>query len=210
MSPSREWARHPGRVAVLSPVLTPGDLPLPELAAARLDGELYALGGSDCPVDEVERPALRARAVLAQRPARLIAELGTAAWVWGATPVEPAVLEFCVDLSARARPAAAPRVVVREIVLDPEDLVEFDGVRVTAPLRTAVDLARFRAGFGEGEVALVRALASIGRFGLGECVTLMDRRRNLPAKRRAAERLTWALAPPVESPQAYRDPVSRR
>jgi len=185
--------RHAGRVAALSPVLSPRDLPLAELTAARLDGELYSLVDAFCPVDELETPALRARALLSGRSPRLIAELGTAAWVWGAMPVVPTAHEFCADLAARARLAPSSGVVVRELVLDPDDVVEFAGARVTTPLRTAVDLARFRAGFAEGDADVVRALASIGRFDVDDCLALMERRRNLPAKRRAAQRLTAAL-----------------
>ncbi len=142
----------------------------------------------------LERPAVRARAVLADRSTRLIPELGTAAWVWGATPVEPLVQEFCVDITARARLAPSALASVREIVLDDDDLSDLDGVRVTTPLRTVVDLARFRAGFGAGEAALVAALASIGRFGFDDCIAHMERRRNLPGKRRAIERISLSLA----------------
>lgn len=174
-------------------MLGPHDLPVVELDAARLDGELYRLADSWCPVDVLELPAVRARAVLADRSSRLIAELGTAAWVWGAKPVAPVVQEFCVDIAARARLGPGSLATVREIVLDDDDLCDLDGVRVTSPLRTAVDLARFRAGFGGDEAALVAALASIGSFGLDDCAAHMERRRNLPGKRRAIERLRLAL-----------------
>ena len=124
-------------------------LPLAERMAARLDGELFALGGAHFPIDEVETPALRLAGALAGFPHRLIAELGTAAWVWGATPVPPTRLELCVDLGARARPQHASPADLREVVLTAGDLTQLGERRVTTPLRTAIDLARTRDSLDE-------------------------------------------------------------
>ncbi|MEO8262300.1 MAG: type IV toxin-antitoxin system AbiEi family antitoxin [Pseudolysinimonas sp.] len=178
----------------LPSVLDGAQLPLAERMAAVLDGELYPLGGGHCPVDEVPTPTLRLAAALAGRHERMIAELGTAAWVWGALTCEPELLELCVDLRARARPPQARHASVREVVVTAGDLHELGGRRVTTPVRTAVELARARERFGEGERETVRELGHIGGFGLADCVTLMNARRNLPAKRRAIERLTAAFA----------------
>jgi hypothetical protein len=84
---------------------------------------------------------------------------------------------------------------VREVVVTPEDLATLDGRRVTTPFRTVVDLARSRTEFGSAEAAMVRALASLGGFGFAECHAAIEARRNLPAKRRALERLADALGP---------------
>jgi hypothetical protein len=176
----------------LPAVLDDTELPLAERMAARLDGELYALRGVHCPVDEIERPALRLGAALAGMSLRLIAELGTAAWVWGAAP-EPARLELCVDLRARTRPLAVPDATVREVVSIPSELAEFGGRRVTTPLRTAIDLARSRAVFGPDERATVAELAAIAGFTLDDCLVSMNARRNLPAKHLAAGRLREVL-----------------
>jgi hypothetical protein len=181
----------------VTPVLLYTELPLAERMAARLDGELFAFGDGHCPIDEVEGPALRAHAILGSRPHRLIAELGTAAWVWGVDPTIPARLEFCVDLRARARPAATPLTTVREVVLGPEDVVALGPYRVTTTIRTAVDLARIRDPFDAKDREAVLALARLGRFGLDECRAFMDRGRNLPAKRRAIERLSECLGQPA-------------
>ncbi|MCU1415852.1 MAG: hypothetical protein JWP32_26 [Schumannella sp.] len=178
-------------------VLGLDDLPLAERMAARLDGELFSLADVHCPVDEPETPALRLAAVLAGRSARYIAELGTAAWVWGAAPVPPQRLELCVDLRARARPAPARHASVREVVVDDGEVRVLEGRRVTSPLRTAVDLARAREPFTDADVAQVQSLARLGGFGLAQCLALMDARRNLPDKRRAAARLSSALCQPA-------------
>ena len=163
----------------------------------RLDGEVYALADGWCAIDELEGPAHRARAVRGERSERLIAELGTAAWVWGVTPLLPRMVEFCVDLGARARLRISPIVRVRELVLDPDDRVDLGGGpgggAVTSRLRTAVDLARFRDPLPPGDEASIVELARQGGFGLAECRELMDRRRNLPEKRRALARLSALL-----------------
>lgn len=181
----------------LPTVLTARDLPAPELGGMRLDGEVYALAEGWCTVDELEGPAHRARAVRGDRSERLIAELGTAAWVWGVTPTLPRVVEFCVDLGARARLGINPIVRVRELVLDPSDRVNLGvgsgGGTVTSRVRTAVDLARFRDPLPAEDAASIVELARQGGFGLDECRELMDRRRNLPEKRRALARLSALL-----------------
>jgi hypothetical protein len=160
----------------------------------RLDGEIYELADGWCAIDELEGPEHRAAAVLGGRSPRLIAELGSAAWIWGAAATLPRTTEFCVDLGARARLSPSPRVRVRELVLDSGDRVELDGVAVTSPLRTAVDLARFRdSPSGDESVAIV-TLAGIGDFGLEQCRELLNRRRNLPEKRRALQRLSELLS----------------
>ena len=177
----------------LPTVLTARDLPAPELGGMRLDGEVYPLAEGWCLIGELEGPAHRARAVRGERSERLIAELGTAAWVWGVTPTLPRVVEFCVDLGARARLRISPIVRVRELVLDPGDRVDLTGGAVTSRLRTAVDLARFREELSDEEAACIVELARQGDFGIAECRDLMDRRRNLPEKRRALARLSGLL-----------------
>jgi len=177
----------------LPTVLTTLDLPAPELGGMRLDGEVYPLAEGWCSIDVLETPAHRARAVRGLRSERLIAELGTAAWVWGATPVLPGLTEFCVDLGARARLRISPLVRVRELVLDVGDRVDLGGGAVTSRVRTAVDLARFRDDLGDADATSIIELARQGGFGLAECRELMDRRRNLPEKRRALVRLSELL-----------------
>ena len=177
----------------LPTVLTALDLPAPELGGMRLDGEVYPLAEGWCSIDVLETPAHRARAVRGLRSERLIAELGTAAWVWGATPVLPRRVEFCVDLGARARLRVNPLVRVRELVLDPGDRVDLAGGAVTSRLRTAVDLARFRDELSDEDARSIVELARGGGFGLAECRELIDRRRNLPEKRRALARLSALL-----------------
>jgi len=191
----------------LSPVLTTLDLPLAELCAARLDGELTELDALWSPVDEPQSSSQRAASIRLQWPGRLIAEQHTAAWIWGAMPFPPSRHELCVSLGARARPAQNWRITVREVAISGDETVELGGLRVTTPVRTIADLARTVPGFDAGESAVIRNLARIGGVTLDECRLALDRRRNLPNKREAWRRIGLALAEPSAGLLAGVDPV---
>jgi hypothetical protein len=178
----------------LAPVLHVGDLPLAELHAARLDGELLALDEAFAPIDSAAGPEQRAAAVGRAWSPRLIAEQRTAAWIWGATLESPARHQLCSSVDARARPPAPLRSTVREVVIDADEVVSLAGLRVTTPLRTVTDLARFEERFGEPEVLLVRELLRLGRLTLDDCLLALERRRNLPAKRLAGARIREAVS----------------
>ena len=171
-------------------VLSERDLPLAELLAAALDGEVFRVGGAFAPIDEIVGPAHRAHAILDPAPARYIAEQRSAAWVWGAIEAPPAIHEFCVDIGARVTASPARRQHVREVVIEPQEITTFGGVSVTTPLRTAVDLARFSEHFGDGEVFATFELMRLADFTVADCVTELHRRRNLPNKRLAIHRIT--------------------
>jgi len=182
----------------LSPVLDATDLPIAELWAARLDGELFTLDDCFLPVDLPEGSLTRALAVSRQWPQRLIAEQRTAAWIWGVTDDPPRRHELCASLGARARPSNSRRVTVREVVIDDDDIATIGGVRVTTPLRSILDLTRFSQTFERSELTIVRALADMAALGLDDVETALDTRRNLPNKRRARERLRAAFSAPTD------------
>ena len=170
----------------LSPVLSALDLPPAELRAAELDGELFAIDGCWSPIDEPDRTSQRALALAVQLPDRVILERRSAAWVWGLLAAPPRPHELCTAIGARVRtgdgwPAA------REVVIDDDETATISGIRVTTPLRTVVDLARFGTAFDD---ELARRLLAFGRVTVADCCDAMDRRRNLPGKRLAIERLT--------------------
>lgn len=171
----------------LSPALDAADLPAAELQAMRLDGELYRLTGAWCPVDVTPTPEVRCRAVMIGRSARLVAELRTAAWIWGALPDPPTPLELCADVRARARVRPGADAVVREVVLPEHETVRFSDAMVTTPLRTAVDLARVGAA-----PAVLRRLARTGGFGFEEAARSLAT-RVLPGRRDAVRALRDAL-----------------
>jgi hypothetical protein len=173
----------------LPPVLSSADLPLAELLAARLDGDLFRLGDAFAPADELDTPRHRARAVHAGFSARVIAEQRSAAWIWGALDGSPVVHDLCVAMEARVRLVGASWVNVREVVIEPQEIATLDGLQVTTPLRTAIDLARFSEAFGAPERDTVARLMRDHAFTVKDCLDDMARRRNLPNKRLAAQRL---------------------
>ena len=181
------------RMSRLPAVLFHLDLPEAELHAAKLDGELYPVDRCFSPVDEIDGLRNRAMALSLTVPARLIAEQRTAAWIYGALNRPPRQHQFCADISARVRPPALVAITVREVVIDASDLVEVAGLLVTTPLRTVVDLARASVNFTNDDLRAVSDLMRIGRFGVEECRAVLDRRRNLPHKRLALERIDEAV-----------------
>jgi hypothetical protein len=174
-------------MARLSSVLDVDDLPAAELEAMRLDGQLFRFAGAWCPVDAPDTPELRARAIMSGRSRRLVAELRTAAWIWGALDATPIPLELCADVRARARSRPGADAVVREVVLSDDDVVRFGDAAVTAPLRTAVDLAR-----AEGDPACVRRLGKIGNFDRAAALASLEA-RTLPGRRIASRILGETL-----------------
>ncbi|CAN5199608.1 hypothetical protein BH11ACT5_BH11ACT5_07550 [soil metagenome] len=167
-------------------VLSPDDLPAAELYAARLDGQLFAVGTCFAPVDEIEQPRHRASALLSGLGSKLIAEQLSAAWVWGALDSPPTPLQFCVATGSRVSHSPARWMTVREVVIDPDELVDLGGPLVTDPTRTLVDLARFGAAFDFGVARrLIAAGASVER-ALASVVA----RRNLPNKKTTLGRLS--------------------
>lgn len=171
-------------------VLSELDLPLAELTAARLDGELYRVDAHFSPIDEIEQPRHRLEALSAGVHERLIAEQLSAAWVWGALAEPPRHHQFCAAIDSRVSRSSVPWRTVREVVLSPTDVEYINGMGVTTPLRTAVDMLRFAADFGAPEHRIVRQLMRVGGFSIEQCAAAMESRRNLPNKRRAAARLS--------------------
>lgn len=171
-------------------VLSPLDLPREELLASRLDGELFRLENGFCPIDEIVRPAHRAAVVMLGLPARLIPELLTAAWIWGAMDRAPTVPQFCVRLDARVAHPLATGMRVREVVLGDGDTIKLNAITVASPLRTAVDLARVSDRWTSESRRVTRALMDVGRFGPADIVSYLDARHKLPEKRRALARIS--------------------
>jgi hypothetical protein len=179
----------------LPAILDTGAFPSSELRALVLDGEAYRVDECVAAVDEIPTPILRAQALATILPDRLIAEQHTAAWIWGAQFEPPLQHEVCADIGARSRPSPSSRLLVREVVILHEDVAVLAGLRVTTPMRTAIDLARFVTDWTEDEAHILGELTRLGGFSALDCARTMNRRRNLPAKKLALERL--ALVAPA-------------
>lgn len=171
------------------------DLPLAELSAARLDGELFALDECfsvcDLPVGRVER----AHAVAAVIPRRGIADRLSAAWVHGAREDPPAVHSVAVDARDRSYVPFSQRYTFREVVLGPEDVQLIGGHPVTTPLRTLADLARTAEAWSPRDAPMLRALADAAGTSAAVCLAYLAAAPRLPGKRVAAARIREALSP---------------
>jgi hypothetical protein len=178
----------------LGSVLSRTDFPTPELTALVLDGEAFRVDECIASVDQIPGPILRAAALAAELPPRLIAEQHTAAWIWGVLVTPPARHEVCADITARIRPTPHSRLLVREVVVLHEDIAVVSGLTVTTPMRTAIDLARFVVQWDDDEARLVRGLLVLGECSILDCARAMNRRRNLPNKLLALERLSGCAA----------------
>ncbi len=171
----------------LSPVITSRDLPLAELHALRIDGELVAVDEGFTAVDQPAGIAQRAASLEAYCDERLIVEQRSAAWVWGALAAPPARHELCASIGARSRSVHPHRLLVREVVITSSEWVRVGPVAVTTPLRTASDLARFSTRYDH---ALVDQLLTLHGLTVDDVVTDLSARRNLPRKTMAVARLT--------------------
>ena len=192
----------------LTSVLSAHDLPIAELTAARLDGELFEVDACFAPVDEIEQPAHRVLALRSAVHDRLIAEQLTAAWIWGAMPAPPARHQFCAALGARVSRTSVPWRSVREVVIDPVELAVVNGMRVTSPLRTIVDIARFADTFEHKESQAILGLQRLSGIGTADVIAEINRRRNLPGKRRALARVDAIhVVYGVDAPHGVEHPI---
>jgi hypothetical protein len=173
----------------LAAVLTTPDLPIAELCAARLDGELYGLDEGFALIDAPPTNETRAAALGARAHERLIAEQHTAAWVWGASIDPPLRHEFCARIDRRTRPPFGTAFSVREVVIDETEIRMLGGMHVTSPLRTIIDLVRFSPLFADDDARIVRSLRERYGVSLVQCENALHERPHLPNKRRALERL---------------------
>lgn len=179
----------------LDSVLGLDTLPLAELCAARLDGELVRCAGAFLAVDAPDLPEVRAAVAHAGRSTRVIVERRSAAWVLGALPLPPATPQLCVSASARTH--RRPSGDLREVRFEPDELVAFGGVLVTGPLRTAIDLVRTASHdeHREDRAALRQLLDMAGMEPVAAAGVLRSRWK-LPGKAQAIERLQALASPP--------------
>jgi len=193
-----------GRMARLPSILDLDDLPIAELCAARLDGEVMRIGDGWCPVDEPDLPSLRAAAVVPGLAAPFIIERRSAAWVHGALPAPPPVAECCVPHSARVSTRSLPAVMLlREVAITPADIVMIGGVRCTSPDRTAFDLVR-EAEPLSGAVGIVAALFAADGAAVERVRSRVELAHRLPHKAAALARLAAAEAAAADQPSLTR------
>lgn len=156
-------------------------LPLAELFALVLDGQLYRVGDAFATVDTPDTPALRAQVFAALRPGHTVADRGTAAWIHGTRSVPPLRPQVCID--RRHRGSVPLDFDAHQHALVEGDAVELAGVRVTSPLRTAADLMLTLPRFERLDALEVRHLLAIGRASPRELGSYLAHSRRKGATR---------------------------
>lgn len=192
----RPW-HHRGMPPSLPFLLGTAELPLAELHAARLDGELVGVGDRFSPTDIARtvdlRGAreLRALALVPRLPAGLVVERRTAAWLHGAWAAPPAPLELCLRSDHRVRVGPNVAWTLRQAVLRPDELLLVRGVLSTTPLRTALDLLRLQPDgrFDRQHRSAVVTLLLMQTHGRERAEAVLHRSPHLPHKQRALDRL---------------------
>jgi hypothetical protein len=151
-------------------------LPLAELLALCLDGQLYRVGDAFASADTPDTPALRAQALALTLPRRAIPERATAAWIHGTRSSPPANPQVCVDPSNRGSRLPAG-IDGRQRKLGPSETAPVGPLRVTTPFRTAADLLLSNAAFDSAAAMEVRHLLHLAAADPGELVPYIPRTR---------------------------------
>lgn len=196
--------------------LQPPELSVAELAAARLDGEVFAFEDGYCSVDEPDTVRLRS-AVLEQLPEltdSVIAEM-SAAWLHGAALVAPRVHTGFVSMDRRS--ARTSRLRLRQVSLRPDDRESCGALQVTTPTRTVADLARRTGADADEAMTTIRNYFVLGLTGPAEVVAwVRSARRVLGGTRilrvvsRATEVTLPGLDPTASELASWSLPLSRR
>ncbi|WP_105565252.1 hypothetical protein [Microbacterium halophytorum] len=121
------------RIDRLSPV---------ELSAARLDGDVFELGGGFMPADAPECSSLRAATLASAYGSGLVAVGLSAAWVHGAVPGEP--LPHLAQPLPGVRARGRRHIIglrVRDRPIEQGEAVRVGGLWVLTPERTLGDIA---------------------------------------------------------------------
>lgn len=193
---------QPGTMSrLLAPVLAPADLsdtsdlgwPLAELSALVTSGEVWSCAGAAACWATPNSPELRAASVRAALPStslsdRVIAERGTAAWIFGALPQAPTRMELAIDRHRRGRiPEAGAR--WRERVFASDEVVQVGPTLVTAPLRTLLDLAAVPDLVGSDLGPVLARLAVLAGQDLHRVRHQVSAAPRMPFRRRILETL---------------------
>jgi hypothetical protein len=126
----------------LPDVLDTLDLPLAELCASKLDGELFGVGDGFRPVDYPDDIVARALSLSRTLTDGRIAHRETAAWILGATPVLVRPLPVCVHAGLSHGLDPRHGMVLGEAILRAHETFTVGGLEITTPMRTVIDLLR--------------------------------------------------------------------
>lgn len=185
---------------VLAPVLSSSDLPLPELCAARIDGEVFAIDECFATIDADDTPALRGAALLSLTGPRAVAVLESALWVHGLSAAAPDVHQVRTSRRDRVRLPAIRRLVAGTAQFHDGDVIRAGGMSVTTLERTVTDML-LADDFGPQRCRLVRIALDVHPALVAGCASRIQSADHLPGKHRALRRLTDAQTSAVSSPR---------
>lgn len=111
-----------------------------ELHAARLDGDVFELGGGFLPADAAETPRWRADTLAALYGSRFAAVGLSAAWVHGATEAAP-TLHLAQPVAGRRPHVRIAGLRVRDRLLSGDETIRIGSLAVLTPACTLADLA---------------------------------------------------------------------
>ena len=149
-------------------------LPLAELFALCLDGQLFRVGDAFAAIGTPDGPELRAAAFVRSAPGWTVADRGSAAWIHGTRASPPPRPQVCVPGARRGRVSSALDACHR--TLAPDETVTIGPALVTTPLRTALDLLCDPARFGPEQALEVRHLLTLASEGVDELAGQLEAR----------------------------------
>ena len=169
----------------LPDLLTELDLSVAELHAAKLDGLLLPIASGFRSIDRPDGRAERAAAIARLVPDRMIVGEESAAWIWGALAEAPEPIRLSSRPRHRARLPPSVEWVTREMVIDEGDLAAIplagrEPLVVTAPVRTAVDLAR--AATRPSAAAALRGMLVGGSVSADSVVAAIESQPRRPGR----------------------------
>jgi len=156
-----------------SPLLDADVLPLAELFALCLDGQVFRVGDAFAAIGTPDGPELRAAAFVRSAPGWTVADRGSAAWIHGTRASPPPLPQVCVPDARRGR-VSSGFVDACHRTLAADETMTIGPALVTTPLRTALDLLEKAGRFGPREALEVRQLLALASAGVEELSERLD------------------------------------
>lgn len=177
-------------------IYLPGErLSIAELSAARLDGDVVEIGEGYMPADAVESTATRAASLRSLCGTRLVVGSWSAAWVYGALHDPPSRHSIMRGAAHRVGNLIDRRAIFHDVGIEDRDVSDVEGVLVTSPLRTVIDVARLirEPEHRERATSVVGRLIDWGLVDPRDAISRIDSAARLPGSRHARRELARHL-----------------
>lgn len=190
-------------------IYLPGErLSVAELSAARLDGDLVEIGEGYMPADAVESTATRAASLRSICGSRLVVGSWSAAWVYGALPEPPSRHSVMRGAAHRVGNLIDRRAIFHDVGVEDRDVSDVEGVLVTSPLRTVIDVARRIRDpeHRERATSVVGAMIGAGLVDPREAISRIGSGARLPGSQAARRELERHLDGSIDTARALVSP----